>query len=79
MYCGACGGFYSSDCPRRAEGACRPAENPFESKSLRAIILLEAEVARLEKHNQSLLECNNAYLQRARNAEAKLRELSCVD
>jgi hypothetical protein len=41
----------------------------------KAIELLEAEVERLELHNQNLLETNTAYLLRARKAEAKLKEL----
>jgi hypothetical protein len=29
-YCGACGNFYFPDCPRRADGTCAPAANPFD-------------------------------------------------
>ncbi len=29
-YCGACGLFYFPDCPRRPDGMCTPASNPFE-------------------------------------------------
>jgi len=41
-----------------------------------AIDLLEAEIARLKTREQDLLETNNRYLQRARDAEAKLKELT---
>lgn len=41
----------------------------------KAIELLEKEIKRLDVRVQDLLECNNAYLQRARDAEAKLKEL----
>jgi hypothetical protein len=40
----------------------------------KAIELLEAEVARLETHNQNLLITNSAYLERARATEAKLKD-----
>lgn len=43
-------------------------------KSL-AIELIEKECARLTEHVQQLLECNNDYLQRARDAERALKEL----
>jgi hypothetical protein len=46
------------------------------AKSL-AIDLLEQEVSRLEIRVQDLLVTNTAYLNRAREAEAKLRELQC--
>jgi hypothetical protein len=43
-----------------------------------AIELLEAEVERYRKREQDLLEANNGYLERARIAEAKLREKETV-
>lgn len=38
------------------------------------VALYEHEIARLKAREQDLLETNNRYLQRARDAEAKLKE-----
>lgn len=84
MYCGSCGGFYSPDCPHRAQVGsdptrmCAPAENPFEIRAgLVAIDLLEKKISEMEIREQDLLLANNRYLQRARDAEAKLKEMKC--
>jgi hypothetical protein len=65
-YCGACGGFYSQDCPHRAGAqpgtgtVCTPAVNPFEQKVVEAQarivaahLLLAADVAMRENRTSS--------------------------
>ncbi len=41
-YCGTCGSFYWEGCPRRQDGICVPAANPYEE---RAVELFATSVA----------------------------------
>lgn len=53
-YCGACGGFYSPECPRRADAVCSPAPKPHEELhvlAMAAIAVANATVAGMVSRN----------------------------
>jgi len=53
-YCGTCGGFYWEGCPRRADGVCAPAANPYEERAVELFataVAAWAEVAGMISQN----------------------------
>lgn len=55
-YCGTCGGFYWEGCPRRQEGVCAPAPNPYEERAVELFataVAAYAEVSGMLAQNQT--------------------------
>lgn len=54
-YCGACGRFYWPGCPRRVDGVCVPAANPYEEAAVdrfASAVAVFAEACGMAAQNQ---------------------------